>query len=61
MSMMTFLIVLAMLGVVASLVFGIGAMANHGVVARHTSAQWMTLRVAFQALALALIVVTLLT
>jgi hypothetical protein len=59
MSMMTFLIVAAMLGVVGSLVLGITAMANHGEVAHRSSADWMTMRVAFQALAVVLILVTL--
>jgi Hypoxia induced protein conserved region len=59
MSMMTFLIIAAMLGVVGSLAFGVAAMASHGEVGHRSSADWMTMRVAFQALALVLIVVTL--
>jgi len=59
MSMMTFLIIAAMLGVVGSLAFGVAAMARHGEVGHRSSADWMTMRVAFQALALVLIVVTL--
>ena len=59
MSMMTFLIIAAMLGVVGSLGFGVAAMARHGEVGHRSSADWMTMRVAFQALALVLIVVTL--
>lgn len=59
MTMMTFLIIAAMLGVVGSLAFGVAAMASHGEVAHHSSAEWMTMRVAFQALAVVLIVVTL--
>jgi hypothetical protein len=61
MSMMTFLIIASVLGVVGSLGFGIAAMAHHGVVWHRTSAQWMTMRVAFQALALVLVVLVLST
>jgi len=61
MSMMTFLIIAAALCVVGSLGLGIAAMANHGVVAHRTSAQWMTMRIVFQGLALGLILLALLT
>jgi hypothetical protein len=61
MSMMTLLIIAAMLCVVGSLGLGIAAMANHGEVGHRTSAQWMTMRVVFQAVALALILLALLT
>jgi hypothetical protein len=61
MNMMTLLIIAAMLCVVASLGLGIAAMANHGEVAHRTSAQWMTMRVVFQGVALALILLALLT
>ncbi len=60
MNIMTFFIVLAAACVLGSLVMGIAAMANHGSVAHHSSDQWMTARVGFQALALALILVALL-
>ena len=60
MSMMTFLVVAAMLGVVASLVMGIVAMARHGQVGHRSSAQWMTMRVALQGLALLLVALALL-
>jgi hypothetical protein len=59
MSMMTFLIIAAMLGVFGSLAFGVAAMVNHGEVGHRSSADWMTMRVAFQALAVVLILVTL--
>jgi hypothetical protein len=61
MNMMTLLIIAAMLCVVASLGLGIAAMANHGEVAHRTSAQWMTMRVVFQGVALALILLAVLT
>jgi hypothetical protein len=61
MSMMTLLIVAAAFCVVGSLVLGIAAMANHGVVGHRTSAQWMTMRIVFQGLALGLILLALLT
>lgn len=60
MSMMAFLVSLAALCVVGSLVMGVAAMAQHGEVAHRTSDQWMSARVGFQALALALIIVALL-
>ncbi len=61
MSMMTFLIIASVLGVVGSLGFGIAAMAHHGAVLHRTSAQWMTMRVAFLALALVLVILVLST
>lgn len=60
MSMMAFLVSVAALCVVGSLVLGVAAMANHGEIAHRTSAQWMSMRVGFQGLALALIVAALL-
>jgi hypothetical protein len=59
MSMMAFLVLVAMLCVVGSLGLGIAAMANHGEVGHRTSAEWMTLRVVFQALAVVLMLVAL--
>jgi hypothetical protein len=59
MALMTFLILAAMLGVVGSLAFGVAAMVRHGQVGHRSSADWMTMRVAFQALAVVLILVTL--
>lgn len=61
MSMMTVLILLAIAGVVASLVSGIATMAHHGPVGHHSGEQWMFRRVGFQALALALILLALLS
>ena len=61
MTIMTLLLLAALLGVVWSLAMGISAMASDGPVGHRTSEQWMTMRVVFQALALLLIVVTLLT
>ena len=55
MSMMTLLVVVTFFCVIGSLAFGIAAMVHHGEVWHRTSAQWMTMRVAFQMLALALI------
>ena len=59
MSMMTLLIIAAALCVVGSLGMGIVAMVKHSEVGHRTSSQWMTMRVAFQALALGLILTTL--
>ena len=59
MNVMTLLMMAAFLGVVGSLVMGIAAMVTDGVVVHRTSAQWMTMRVVFQGLALALVVMTL--
>ena len=50
MNMMTFLIIASVLVVVGSLGFGIAAMAHYAMVWHRTSAQWMSMRVAFQAL-----------
>ena len=60
MSILTILIIAAIVGTVTSLGFGIAAMANHGEVGHRSSAQWMTMRVAFQALAVVLLVLALL-
>lgn len=57
---MTFFVVLAAACVLGSLVLGIAAMVNHGTVGHRSSDQWMSARVAFQGLALALILVALL-
>ena len=55
MSIMTWMVVVALMCVVGSLAFGIAAMAQHGEVGHRTSSQWMTMRVTFQAVALILI------
>ena len=59
MNIMSLLIGAALLGVVASLVMGLSAMTSDGAVGHRTSAQWMTMRVGFQAVALVLILLTL--
>jgi hypothetical protein len=60
MNIMAVLMIAALLGVVGSLVMGLTAMTRDGVAAHRTSEQWMTMRVVFQGLALALVLVTLL-
>ena len=61
MSMMTALILAAMVATIASLVAGITSMATDSEVGRLRSAQWMNWRVGFQALALLLIILALLS
>ncbi len=61
MTLMTLMVGLAGLCVVGSLLLGIASMASQGEVAHRSSAQWMTMRVAFQGLALALILLALWT
>lgn len=56
MNAMTWLILLAVLATVGSLISGIATMTHHGPVGHRTGEQWMFRRVGFQALALALIV-----
>lgn len=60
MNMMTLLFIASVLAVLGSLGMGIVAMGRNGVAMHHTSAEWMTLRVAFQAVAVACLVVMLL-
>ena len=60
MNLMTFFVILAALCVLGSLVLGIAAMAHHGEIGHRTSTQWMSMRVGFQGLALALILIALL-
>jgi hypothetical protein len=60
MSIVTMLMVAALVGVIGSFAMGVAAMASDGVVGHHSSAQWMTMRVAFEGLALALVVLSLL-
>jgi len=60
MSLMTFLLLAVVLCVLGSLALGVAAMVHHGEIAHRTSSQWMTMRVAFQALALALVVLAML-
>jgi len=61
MNMMTALILAALFATVGSLVAGITSMATNGEVGHLRSEQWMGWRVGFQALALLLIVLALLT
>ncbi len=60
MNMLTLVLIAAVVAVIASLGLGIAAMGKRGEVMHHTSAQWMTLRVAFQALAVGVLLVMLL-
>lgn len=55
MSFITLILVVALIATVVSLVGGMSSMVAHGPSGRHTSEQWMILRVAFQALAVAMI------
>lgn len=57
MTLMTVLIIAALAGVLASLGLGIAAMASHGEIAHRSSAQWMTIRVALQAVVVGLLLV----
>ena len=59
MSMITALVLVAMLATIGSLVAGVTSMATDGEVGHHTSAEWMGLRVAFQAVALLMILIAL--
>ena len=59
MSALTVLILVAVAGAVFSLAAGITAMAHNSVVAHKDSVHWMAWRVAFQAAALALILLAL--
>ena len=60
MSMMTALVLAALIATVGSLVAGITSMATDSEVGHLSSLQWMVRRVGFQALALVLIVLALL-
>jgi len=61
MSMLTVLVLAALLATIGSLLAGISSMATDGEVAHLRSEQWMVRRVEFQALALLLILLALLT
>lgn len=61
MSMMTALVFAALFATIGSLVAGITSMATNGEVGHYKSEQWMGWRVGFQALALLLIALALLT
>lgn len=58
MSLMTIAIVVAVLATIYSLVGGMSAMVAGGEAGHRTSEQWMIRRVAFQALAVALLVIS---
>lgn len=60
MNSMTLLFIAAVLAVIGSLGLGIAAMGRNGQVLHRTSAQWMTLRVAFQAVAVGAVLLMLL-
>jgi hypothetical protein len=55
MSLLTLAVVLAFAATIYSLVCGVTAMVAGGEVRHHNSEQWMILRVAFQALAVVLL------
>ena len=59
MNLMTVFVIVAMLLVIASLAGGITSMVQDGEVGHHRSEQWMNLRVAFQALAVLLLLLSL--
>ena len=61
MTLSTFLILAAVLCVVASLGMGIASMVRNAPVGHHSSSEWMTMRVTFQGLALLLIIAAILT
>ena len=61
MSILTVLILAAVAATVLSLLFGVSALATGHDVDHRSSDQWMHLRVGFQALALALVLLALLT
>lgn len=60
MNMLTLFVVLAAISTVVTLVSGISSMATDGEIGHRNSAQWMTWRVAFQAIAFVLILLALL-
>ena len=59
MNMMTLLLIAALLAVLGSLGLGVAAMGRNAQVMHRTSAQWMTMRVAFQALAVGIMLLML--
>lgn len=59
MTILTVMILAAMLAAVASLGFGVAAMVSDGQVNHQGSAEWMVWRVSFQALAFVLILMAL--
>jgi len=61
MSPLTVAIVLAVLAAVYSLVCGVSSMATGKEIGHHTSEEWMIRRIAFQALAVGLLLLAMLT
>lgn len=61
MSMITALVLVAMLATVGSLIAGVSSMVTDSEVGHHTSAEWMGMRVAFQAAALLMILIALIS
>lgn len=57
MSLLTVAVFVALGAVIWSLLSGVSAMATDGAVAKHDSEQWMIRRIAFQAAALALVLI----
>jgi len=55
MNLITLILVVALIATVVSLVGGMTSMVGHGQAGHRTSEQWMIMRVAFQALAVAMI------
>jgi hypothetical protein len=61
MSILTAAIVVALLATIYSLVLGVSSMVKGGEVGHHTSQQWMIFRVGFQALAVVLLIIAMLS
>ena len=59
MNLLTIAILFALLATVYSLIGGVASMATRTDVAHHTSEQWMTMRIGFQALTVALLLLAL--
>ncbi|MDH4062092.1 MAG: HIG1 domain-containing protein [Aquincola sp.] len=55
MNFITVILVVALIATVFSLIGGLSSMVAHGETGHHTSEQWMIMRVASQALAVAMI------
>lgn len=55
MYLVTVVLVVALIATLFSLIGGVSSMVAHGETGHHTSEQWMIMRVAFQALAVAMI------
>ncbi len=59
MSLLTMLVLAATFGTIVSLVSGVASIAHDGDIAHRSSAEWMVWRVAFQAAAVAMILLAL--